>query len=112
MNGGRAAWLDRLQTVPGLKFHGPANVEDRSGLVSFELESAHPHDVSTIVDAYGVAIRAGHHCAQLLMRRLAVPATNRASFSIYNTPGEVDVLVEALNHVVEVFSDGDRRAAV
>jgi len=104
--------LDRLRTVPGLKFHGPAKVEDRSGLVSFELESAHPHDVSTIVDAYGVAIRAGHHCAQLLMRRLAVPATNRASFSIYNTPGEVDVLVEALNHVVEVFSDGDRRAAV
>ena len=76
---------------------------DKGAIVAFNLAGAHPHDVSTIVDAYGVAIRAGHHCAQLLMRRLAVPATNRASFSLYNTPGEVDRLVAGVARALEVL---------
>ena len=104
--------LDALAAVPGVKLHGPRDVGRRGGAVSFSLAGVHPHDVSTILDAHGVAIRAGHHCAQLLMRRLAVPATNRASFYIYNLPEEVDVLCEGLEHARKVFSDGDSRAAV
>jgi cysteine desulfurase/selenocysteine lyase len=104
--------MDALQSVDGLTIHGPDNVEKRGGAVSFSLRDVHPHDVSTIVDAHGVAIRAGHHCAQLLMRRLGVPATNRASFYIYNTESEVDVLVDALNHANRLFSRDDARTAV
>jgi cysteine desulfurase/selenocysteine lyase len=104
--------MHALDALGGVTIHGPRNVEDRGGAVSFTLDAAHPHDVSTILDGYGVAIRAGHHCAQLLMRRLSVPATNRASFYIYNTEQEVDALVDALKHVQEVFGDADTRAAV
>ncbi|MEX2081357.1 MAG: aminotransferase class V-fold PLP-dependent enzyme, partial [Dehalococcoidia bacterium] len=91
---------------------GPLDVDKRGGAVSFTVESIHPHDISTIVDSRGVAIRAGHHCAQLLMRELGVPATNRASFYIYNHTGEVDVLVAALHEAKEVFRRDDSRAAV
>ena len=87
-------------------------MEARGGAVSFEVEGAHPHDVSTIVDAYGVAIRAGHHCAQLLMRHLSVPATNRASFYLYNEEREVDALVEALDEAKRVFGRVESRTAV
>ncbi|MBI2765621.1 MAG: cysteine desulfurase [Chloroflexi bacterium] len=104
--------MDALKDVPGLSLHGPTDVRDRGGAVSFAIDGIHPHDVSTIVDGYGVAIRAGHHCAQLLMRCLNVPATSRASFYIYNSQAEVDVLVEALKQAVEVFSRGDARTAV
>jgi cysteine desulfurase/selenocysteine lyase len=104
--------LDALQAVPGLTVHGPATVDGRGGAVSFSIEGVHPHDVSTIVDGHGVAIRAGHHCAQLLMRRLGVPATTRASFYIYNSEAEVDVLVNALKQAVEVFTRDSSRAAV
>jgi len=104
--------MDRLRTVQGLEVHGPSRPEDRGGAVSFALEGVHPHDVSTIVDSHGVAIRAGHHCAQLLMRRLEVPATSRASFAIYNGADDIDVLVEALNHARRVFAIDDARTAV
>jgi cysteine desulfurase / selenocysteine lyase len=104
--------LDELEGIPGVSIHGPRNVELRGGAVSFSVDGIHPHDISTIVDSYGVAIRAGHHCAQLLMRRLQVPATNRASFYIYNERREVDVLVEALHHAIRVFSDATTRTAV
>jgi len=96
--------MDELQKLPGLTIHGPRNPDERGGVVSFALEGIHPHDISTIVDGHGVAIRAGHHCAQLLMRALGVPATSRASFSIYNGPDDVDALVEALKHAQEVFA--------
>ncbi|MES4792323.1 MAG: hypothetical protein C4321_04455, partial [Chloroflexota bacterium] len=79
---------------------------------SFAMEAAHPHDVATIADGYGVAIRAGHHCAQLLMRALGVPATSRASFSIYNDAEDIEALVEALEGVIRVFGEGHERAAV
>lgn len=103
--------MDALETLEGMRIHGPRDVEQRGGAISFSLTDVHPHDVSTIVDQYGVAIRAGHHCAQLLMRRLSVPATNRASFYVYNEEREVDVLIEALRHAQKVFG-GDTRAAV
>ncbi|HEX6031456.1 MAG TPA: cysteine desulfurase [Tepidiformaceae bacterium] len=104
--------LDRLQTIEGLKIHGPLRIEDRGGAVSFSVPGVHPHDMSTILDGLGIAIRAGHHCAQLLMRELEVPATSRASFAIYNTKDEVDVLVEGVGRAIEVFERGDSRAAV
>lgn len=104
--------IDALSRFEGLTIHGPRQLEDRGGAVSFTIPGVHPHDVSTIVDSYGVAIRAGHHCAQLLMRRLGVPATSRASFAIYNTTDDVDVLVEALHHAIKVFADDSARTAV
>ena len=80
----------------GAKIYGPPNVEDRGGVVSFTLDEVHPHDMATILDQEGICIRAGHHCAQPLMRKLGVAATARASFYIYNSPEEVDQLVDAL----------------
>jgi cysteine desulfurase/selenocysteine lyase len=100
-----AAAIDALQGVDGVTIHGPLDVELRGGAVSFALDGVHPHDVSTVLDGHGVAIRAGHHCAQLLMRRLGVPATNRASFYIYNTRDELEPLVEGLRHAARVFGD-------
>ena len=96
--------MDCLERIPGLRIHGPRDPEARGGVVSFELPGIHPHDMATIADSHGVAIRAGHHCAQLLMRRLGVPATSRASFSVYNAPDDIEVLVEAIEHAREVFA--------
>ena len=104
--------IEALTAVEGVRVHGPLDVEKRGGAVSFTVDGIHPHDISTIVDQYGVAIRAGHHCAQLLMRRLQVPATNRASFYIYNHPGEVDALVDALDHAFRIFHRAESRTAV
>lgn len=104
--------IESLQRIPGVTIHGPLDVERRGGAVSFSMDCAHPHDISTIVDGHGVAIRAGHHCAQLLMRKLGVPATSRASFAIYNDRDDIDVLVEALQHVRRVFADDGARTAV
>ena len=87
--------MDRIEEA-GAKIYGPKDVEKRGGVVSYNLDEVHPHDLSTIVDQHGVCIRAGHHCAQPLMRRLGVPATARASFYIYNNEHDVDVLVDAM----------------
>jgi cysteine desulfurase/selenocysteine lyase len=95
--------LERLGEVPGIRIFGPKDVERRSGVVSFTLDSAHPHDISTIVDMEGVAIRAGHHCAQLVMQCYGTAATARASFYIYNTRDDVDRLVASLDKVLEIF---------
>ncbi|MEJ2538553.1 MAG: cysteine desulfurase [Gemmatimonadota bacterium] len=95
--------VERLGEIPGLRLFGPRSSAERSGVVSFTLDAAHPHDISTIVDAKGVAIRAGHHCAQLVMKRYGVPATARASFYLYNTRDDVDRLAEALGDVLEIF---------
>jgi cysteine desulfurase/selenocysteine lyase len=88
--------LDRLAEVPGLTAYGPSP-ERRAGIVSFNLEGVHPHDVAQILDMDGVAIRAGHHCCQPLMARLGVAATNRASFYLYTIPEEIDRLAEGLH---------------
>jgi len=95
--------LPRLAEVPGLKIFGPETTEEREGIISFELDGVHPHDVSEILDRHGVAVRAGHHCAQILMRKLGVAATTRASFAVYNTADEVDTLIEALHDARRVF---------
>lgn len=95
--------LKRLREIPGLKIFGPPVAEDRGGVISFELEGVHAHDIASILDSEGIAVRAGHHCAQPLMERLNVPATTRASFYVYNTEEEVDRLAEALEKVREVF---------
>jgi len=95
--------LEHLADVPGLRVFGPPAGDDRAGIVSFEVEGVHPHDVSEILDRHAVCVRAGHHCAQILMERLGVAATTRASFAVYNTREEVDRLVEALHDVRRVF---------
>ncbi len=94
--------LSRLSEIPGITLYGPP-AKLRGGVVSFTLEGVHPHDIATILDAEGVAIRAGHHCAQPLMRRLGVVATARASFYLYNTCEEVDALVRAVEKAKQIF---------
>jgi cysteine desulfurase/selenocysteine lyase len=95
--------LERLPEVPGLRIFGPPRGAERIGPVSFELEGVHAHDVSEILDRHGVAVRAGHHCAQILMGRLGVAATARASFGVYTIPEEIDRLVEGLHDARKVF---------
>jgi cysteine desulfurase/selenocysteine lyase len=95
--------LERLETVPGFQAMGPKDIRDRSGVISFTLGDAHPHDIATILDSEGIAIRAGHHCAQLVMKRYGVAATTRASFYFYNTTDDVDRLVEGLHTVRGIF---------
>jgi cysteine desulfurase/selenocysteine lyase len=95
--------LDRLGEVPDLRVFGPPAGEDRAGIISFEVDGVHAHDVAEILDRHAVCVRAGHHCAQILMERLGVPATTRASFAVYNTREEVDRLVDALVDVRRVF---------
>jgi cysteine desulfurase/selenocysteine lyase len=95
--------LARLAEMPGLRVFGPPRGEARIGPVSFELEGVHAHDVSEILDRHAVAVRAGHHCAQVLMGRLGVAATARASFGVYTTPEEVDRLIDGLADARRVF---------
>ena len=94
---------ERLAELPGVRVYGPPPAE-RSGVVSFTVDGIHPHDLSTVLDEVGVCIRAGHHCAQPLMRRLDVPATARASFYIYNTEADVDALAAGVLRAQEVFA--------
>ncbi|MFA6957804.1 MAG: cysteine desulfurase [Thermoanaerobaculia bacterium] len=91
----------KLEKIHGLRIIGSA--ENKAAVISFVLENAHPHDIGTIVDQEGVAIRTGHHCAQPAMIRFGVPATARASFALYNTKEDVDALVAAVGRVVEIF---------
>jgi cysteine desulfurase/selenocysteine lyase len=95
--------LERIAEVPGLTVFGPPAGDDRGGIVSFAMDGVHAHDVSEILDRHGVAVRAGHHCAQVLMQRLGVPATTRASLAVYNTRDEVDRLIGALADVRRIF---------
>jgi cysteine desulfurase / selenocysteine lyase len=95
--------LERLAEVPGLKVFGPPRGPDRLGPVSFEIDGIHAHDVSEILDRHGVAVRAGHHCAQVLMDRLGITATARASFGVYTTTDEIDRLVDGLEDARRVF---------
>jgi cysteine desulfurase/selenocysteine lyase len=95
--------LERVVEVPGLRVFGPPRGADRVGPVSFELDGVHAHDVAEILDRHGVAVRAGHHCAQPLMDRFGIAATARASFGVYTTPEEIDRLVDALHDARRVF---------
>ena len=95
--------LERLRRLDGLRLFGPGTPEDRIAVFSFALKGVHPHDVATILDAERIAVRAGHHCTQPLMRRLGVPATTRASCWVYNTAGDLDRLIEGLEKAKEMF---------
>ncbi len=95
--------LERVATVPGLQVFGPPRSAERTGPVSFDIEGVHPHDVAEILDRHGIAVRAGHHCAQPLMDRLGVAATTRASFAVHTTREEIDRLVEGLLDARRVF---------
>ncbi len=99
--------LERLGDVPGLNIQGPTTLEDRGGVVSMTLDGVHAHDLATILDEEGVAVRAGHHCAKPLMRRLGVTATARASFYVYNTEEDVDALIGGLRRAGELFGVGE-----
>jgi len=92
---------ETLSGIPGLRIIGTAR--EKAGLVSFVIEGVHPHDIGTILDQEGIAIRAGHHCTQPLMERFGVPATARASLGLYNTREEIDALAAGIRKVHEVF---------
>jgi len=96
--------IAKLSAVEGVKIYGPADLTLRSGVVSFNVGEIHPHDLSTVLDQEGVCIRAGHHCAQPLMRRLNVPATARASVYVYNDANDVDALVRGVLRAKEMFA--------
>jgi cysteine desulfurase / selenocysteine lyase len=96
--------VERLGEVDGLTLYGPSDLSLRGSVCAFSVEGVHPHDVAEILGRRGVCVRAGHHCAQVLMRRLGVPATSRASFAVHSTREEVDRLIEGLAVVREVFA--------
>ncbi len=95
--------LERLEEIPGVKVLGPA-AEKKGGVAAFTLEGVHPHDVAQILDTYGVAVRAGHHCAQPLHEKFGITATTRASFYIYSEKEEVDKLVAGIYQVKRIFN--------
>ncbi|PLT27475.1 cysteine desulfurase [Peribacillus deserti] len=97
--------LDAMSNIEGIKIFGPQSAEQRAGVITFNLDDVHPHDVATVLDADGIAVRAGHHCAQPLMRWLNVSATARASFYLYNTDEDIDKLVQGLVKTKEYFSN-------
>jgi cysteine desulfurase/selenocysteine lyase len=95
--------LDQLGEIDGVTLYGPPPGR-RAGIVSFNLEGVHPHDVAQVLDTDGIAIRAGHHCCQPLMGRLGVPATNRASFYLYTIPEEIDRLAASVRRARKLFA--------
>ncbi|KIL43703.1 cysteine desulfurase [Jeotgalibacillus campisalis] len=97
--------MDKMSQIEDMTIYGPADPKERAGLVTFNLADVHPHDLATVLDAEGIAIRAGHHCAQPLMKWLNVSSTARASFYLYNTEEDIDKLVAGLVKTKEYFSD-------
>ncbi|MBU8880814.1 cysteine desulfurase [Bacillus sp. FJAT-29790] len=97
--------MERMSTIEGMTIYGPKDASKRAGLVTFNLDDVHPHDVATVLDAEGIAVRAGHHCAQPLMKWLKASATARASFYLYNTEEDIDKLAAGLVKTKEYFSD-------
>lgn len=97
--------IEKMSEIDGLTIYGPLDPNKRCGLVTFNLDDVHPHDLATVLDMRGIAIRAGHHCAQPLMKWLGATATARASFYLYNTKEDIDVLVEGLRYAKEYFNE-------
>jgi cysteine desulfurase / selenocysteine lyase len=100
--------IDRLRETEGVKVYGPLDATERGGAVAFNYRDLHAHDLSQVLDQHGIAIRAGHHCAQPLMRRLDVVATARASFYLYNREEEVDALIDGILASDRIFGDAVR----
>ncbi|EOR24163.1 cysteine desulfurase [Cytobacillus oceanisediminis] len=97
--------IEKMSSINGLTIYGPQSANNRAGVITFNIEDVHPHDVATVLDAEGIAVRAGHHCAQPLMKWLNVSATARASFYLYNSEEDIDKLVEGIGKTKEYFSD-------
>ena len=93
---------EKARQIPGLRIIGEA--EQKGAILSFVLDGVHPHDIGTMLDSIGIAVRAGHHCAMPVMDFFQVPATARASFAVYNTKQEIDVLMEGIEKLIEVFA--------
>ena len=96
--------LERMNAVDSIRIYGPQSPDEHSALISFTLGDAHPHDISTILDSEGIAVRAGHHCAQLAMQHFGISATARASIYLYNTESDIDRLIEGLEQVRSIFA--------
>ena len=96
--------LERMNAVDGIRIYGPQSPDEHSALISFTLGDAHPHDISTILDSEGIAVRAGHHCAQLAMQHFGISATARASIYLYNTESDIDRLIEGLEQDRSIFA--------
>jgi len=96
------AW-DRLEAIDGVRLLGPASPDEHAAVISFVIDGIHPHDVATIFDRHGVAVRAGHHCAQPVMARYDLPATTRASFYVYNDVDDIERLADAIDATQHVF---------
>jgi cysteine desulfurase/selenocysteine lyase len=95
--------MRRMAEIPSVTIHGPADLEDRGGVLSFTMGDIHPHDIATILDQGGVSVRAGHHCAKPLHRTLGRVATARASFNVYNDRADIDALITGLHKAGELF---------
>jgi len=95
--------LEKMSELKHIKVYGDANLQNRGGIISFNLGDIHPHDLATILNEHGIAIRSGHHCAQVLMEKLEVSATSRASFYIYNTKEEINIFISALGEAIKLF---------
>jgi cysteine desulfurase/selenocysteine lyase len=95
--------INALSTIKDVTLYGPTNADHRGGIIAFNIGDIHPHDLATIMNSHGIAIRSGHHCAQVLMKKLDVPATSRLSFYIYNTKKEVDIFIDVLNEARRIF---------
>jgi cysteine desulfurase / selenocysteine lyase len=95
--------LDRMNEIQGITIYGPPSINERGAVISFNLGDIHPHDLATILNDYGIAMRSGHHCAQVLMERLDVSATSRVSFYVYNSKDEVNILIDALQSARRLF---------
>jgi cysteine desulfurase/selenocysteine lyase len=98
--------LERFQELEEIDVFGPADLDRRGGVVSFNSADVHPHDLGTVLDRQGIAIRTGHHCTMPVMRKLGLAATARASFYAYNTENEVDLLVDSIKQALRYFGDG------
>jgi cysteine desulfurase/selenocysteine lyase len=95
--------LEKMSELKHIKVYGDANLQNRGGIISFNLGDIHPHDLATILNEHGIAIRSGHHCAQVLMEKLEVSATSRVSFYIYNTKEEINIFINALGEAIKLF---------
>ena len=95
--------LEKMSELKHIKVYGDANLQNRGGIISFNLGDIHPHDLATILNEHGIAIRSGHHCAQVLMEKLEVSATSRVSFYIYNTKEEINIFISALGEAIKLF---------